>query len=225
MAGRGAHDGEDGARPFDADGRDTDVGVHVPHRHRDAGAQPRQGGGLRRQLAGRGSQRQDVPGELLIHHMSQARVERGEKVVGRKAHPLVPDLLIPRRAGVAGLFPAQLPHDPVRRLDEPVGGVVNRLVFLQYLPHLGDCLLQHRRDRYLQHTNPIARMLERPVVPERGAVGQRCVHDPVGILVYRARALFPRGQIHQHRPAGQGAEVHTKSVKGHITNPFAMALR
>lgn len=87
------------------------------------------------------------------------------------------------------------------------------------------CLLQHRRDRYLQHTNPIARMLERPVVPERGAVGQRCVHDPVGILVYRARALFPRGQIHQHRPAGQGAEVHTKSVKGHITNPFAMALR
>lgn len=250
-----------------------------------------------RQAARRRPQGQDIPGEFFVHQVGQARIERGEKLLGRESRPLVPGFLIARRAGVARFPAAQLPDDPIRRLDKAVGGLIDFLVLLQHLPHfrnrpfggnfaavigepglppfpcdgveavgvaLGRVVLpelgigmgsvpiirkeaerrtvgQNRQNRAgckigadahhvlrihsglpqnsgdggFQNLEPVLRMLERPIVPERRAVGKSRVHDAMRIFVDRARQFFSGIDIHQHRPSGQGAVIHAESIRRH----------
>ena len=94
---------------------------------RGLGGQP---AGLRAQLA-------DLARKLVIDQMFQPGSERLEEVVRREAVVLRPDALVAGGGEVARLAAGELPDDPVRRLDQPVGRGVNLRILVQDLPRLG----------------------------------------------------------------------------------------
>ena len=91
--------------------------------------------------AGLAAERGDRVGQLVRGEGGEARVERGQVVPGRILLVLE-DALVSGGARVAGLGPAQLPDDPVRGLDPPVGELVHLGVFVEDLERLGELPLR-----------------------------------------------------------------------------------
>ena len=105
--------------------RRRDVRVDVRDRDRRPGHEARPGGGPLGEAARPVADRDDPARHLLVDDVLEARIERGEVVRGREAVALRPDRLVAGRAGVARLDAGELPDDPVGRLDQPVGRVVD----------------------------------------------------------------------------------------------------
>ena len=80
-------------------------------------------------------------GQLVVGEAGEARVERREEVP-RRVMPVLENALVPGRARVPGLGPAQLPDDPVGGLDPPVGALVKLEVLLEQLKRLGELPLR-----------------------------------------------------------------------------------
>ena len=102
-----------------------DVGVDVGDRDRRPGAQAGQRRRSFGQHARSAAERQERARHLLVDDVLEARVERREEGVVGKPVALRPHRLVAGGAGVAGLDAGQLPDDPVGRLDQPVGAVVD----------------------------------------------------------------------------------------------------
>ena len=112
--------------------------VHVADRDRDPWSQPGQLGHLLGKTSSPLAQRVDVTRELLVHHVAQPGVERGEEIAVRVPLSLVPDGLVARRTGIAFLLTSELEHDPVRPLEVAVGRLVDLGVLIERLPDLGE---------------------------------------------------------------------------------------
>ena len=117
---------------------------------------------------------------------SNAGVQRGE-VVARGVLPVLVDALVAGGAGVADVAAAQLPDDPVGRLDPAVGGRVDLRVLLQQLQRLGELPLAGDAAavagqpgltaRLRQLVDPVGLRLGCVVLPEL-EVGVRAVAEP-----------------------------------------------
>jgi hypothetical protein len=66
--------------------------------------------------------------------MLQARVEGLEKARRRETFRLRPHGFVTSRAGVARLYPGELPDHPICRFDHPLRGCVNLRRLIEYLP-------------------------------------------------------------------------------------------
>ncbi len=77
----------------------------------------------------------------------------------------------------------------------------------------GRHLLEHRRDRLLEHRHPVVRVLERPVGRQLlGGPGQLAVDHPVRIADLADRGLRSAGEVEQQRAARLRAEVDADRV-------------
>ena len=79
--------------------------------------------------------------ELVAHERREAGVERGQERLARIRAVLV-DALVAGSARVADISPGQLPHDPVRGLDEVVHRGVHLRGFFEHLQALGELPLR-----------------------------------------------------------------------------------
>ena len=125
VAGRSADNRQHLSGPVDAYRRHTDMRVHVAHRYRRPHRQAQLGRHGRAKPAGTAAERRNHRAELFLHHMLHARVQRLKKVRRGVARTLVPKLLVTGSAGIAALLPGQLPHNPIRRLNPAVHGLIN----------------------------------------------------------------------------------------------------
>ncbi len=75
--------------------------------------------------------------DLVLDEAGEALVER-RQVLARGVAAVLVDRLVARRAGVAGLPAAQLPHDPVGGLDPAVRAGERLRVLLEHLQRLGE---------------------------------------------------------------------------------------
>jgi hypothetical protein len=206
VAGRGTHNGHHLTRS-DGVGRGRgDVRVHVADRDGDSFRQPGPPGRLGGQAARPGPQRRDRMGQLVLGEAGETGVQRGEEVRRRVVAVLV-DALVPGRAGVAGLGAAQLPDDPVGRLDPAVRLLVDVRVLLQQLESLGELPLRGDlaavpADPRLaalvgQRVDPVGLGLGRVVLPQLG-IGVRAALQP-GHQAQRG----PVAPGRQHRAGGE----------------------
>ena len=136
-------------------------------------ARPRGGllGEAARPVADRDDRRRDIFSSTTS---LEARIEGGEVVAAGEPVALRPDRLVAGRAGVAGLDAGQLPDDPVGRLDQAVGAVVDlgRLVEdLQRLREepLGRDLAAVALRARARRARPPPRSRGRPRAARRGA--------------------------------------------------------
>ena len=116
----------------------SDMGIDVRHRHGGPRTQSRPGGSLLGQPAGSFAHGHEVPRHARVDDIGKARIERGEVVVRRETVPLRPHRLVAGRADVAGLPTGQLPDDPVRCLEEPLGTSVDVRRLVEDLERLGE---------------------------------------------------------------------------------------
>jgi len=137
VADAGAHDHDHDTRLGDARCGHGHVRVHVGDRDGDARFQAHPGGGLGGQVAGAPAQRSQFLLHLGLDHVGQIRVQRREVSLVWEFAVLI-DGLVTRRARVARLHAAQLPHHPVRRFDQPVGGAVDFRRFVEDLQGLAE---------------------------------------------------------------------------------------
>jgi hypothetical protein len=159
------------------------------------------------QPAGQGAQLGDRLLDLVGEEAGEVRVQR-RQVVRRRVGAVLADRLVARRAGVAHVGAAQLPDDPVGRLDPVVHPVVDLAVLLEQLQALGQLPLRGQLaavagDPRLaalvrQRVDPLGVRLGGVVLPQLD-VGVR----PVGQL----RQLAQRGAVGQRRQHGAGGEV------------------
>ncbi len=207
VAGGGAHDGEELA-VLDGLGRwGGDVRVYVAGGHRDALGQAGPGGGLRCQRADPGAELGERVVEPGGGEVREVGVQGGE-VVGARVLAVLEDALVPGGAGVPGLGAAELPDDPVGRLDPALDGGVGPRVLLQHLERLGvlplggdlpavagDPLLAALVGQFV---DPVGLVLRRMVLPQLrpGVRPGGEVHD-----------LGERGAVGQHGQDGAGGEV------------------
>ena len=157
--------------------------------------------------AGQAAERGDLVGQLAGREPREARVERGEVVPGRVL-AVLEDALVPGGARVARLGPAQLPDDPVRGLDPPVGELVHLGVFVEDLERLGELPL--RGDLPAVAVDPLLlALVRRRVDPVRLRLGG-VVLPQLGIGVRppgQVRELAERGPGGQNRHAGGRGEI------------------
>ena len=135
--------------------------------------------------------------ELELREAGEVGVQ-GALEVGRRVGAVLPDALVPGGAGVADVLAAELPDDPVGRLDPVVHALVDLRVLFEQLQRLG--------------VLPLAR--DRPSVPGEprlAALGGDGV-DPVGLrlggvvlpqLDVGVPAVAELGQLAQRRTVGQ----------------------
>jgi hypothetical protein len=126
--------------------------------------------GLPEDEAGRGQdERQHRVRQLVRGERGEPRVNRGEELAGR-VMTVLPDALVPGRAGIPGFRPGQLPDDPVGRLDPPLCAGVAAGVLLEQLECLGELPL--RRDLAPVPGNPrLAAVVSQRVDPVRLRLG------------------------------------------------------
>jgi len=137
VAGAGAHNHHHAARLHDARRRDRHVGVDIRHRHGDPRLQTHPARCLFGQVAGPIAQRGELGAHLLLDDVDQIWVQRRQIfLVG--IFPVLVDSLVAGGAGVARFLAAQLPHHPVRRLEEAVGSVVDLRRLVENLQHLAE---------------------------------------------------------------------------------------
>ena len=199
IAAGGAHDGHQDSvgalttvavGATDAAGRHADVGIDIADRDRDAGFQPDAGGHGRGQFAGFAAERHRRA--ELIDEVDQFRVQRGAELAAGIATLRAPDGFVAGGAGVAGLDPGELPHDPVGGLDEAVGGIVDRRGFVG---DLGDLRKQPFRADF-------AAVFDQPGFTALGRQGVEAISPGLrGVVLPQ---LDP-GMGHA-RPLGQGAQ-------------------
>ncbi len=97
--------------------------------------QPGPGRGAGGERAGPRAQRGDRVLQLVLGEAGEPWVQRGEVLPGGVVAVLA-DALVPGGAGVARLGAAQLPDDPVGRLDPALGPLVDLRVLVQHLERL-----------------------------------------------------------------------------------------
>ena len=212
VAGRGTHDGHHLTRGDGVSRGRGDVCVHVADGDGDSFRQPGPAGRLGSQPARPGPQRGDRMSQLVLGEAGEAGVQRPEEVRRRVVAFLV-DALVPGGAGVAGLGAAQLPDDPVGRLDPAVRLLVDVRVFLQQLESLGELPLRGDlaavpADPRLaalvgQRVDPVRLGLGCMVLPQLG-VGVRAALQP-GHLAQRG-AVAPGGQYRAGGEVGPDAD-------------------
>ena len=137
LAGARAHHRDHRPGRRDADGRDRDVGVDVGDRDGRPRAQARPARRRLGQPAGHRAEAVDAARHLVVDDRGQAGLEAGEERRVGEAVALRPLGLVARGAGVAGLRPGELPHDPVGRLDQPVRRAVDARRLVEDLEALG----------------------------------------------------------------------------------------
>ena len=159
------------------------------------------------QLAGAAAERGNGVGELVVGEAGEARVQRGQEVA-RRVMTVLENALVPGRARVPGLGPAQLPDDPVGGLDPPVGALVQLEILLQQLQRLGELPL--RGDLAAVAVDPLlAALVGDGVDPVRVRLGG-VVLPQLGVGVRaggQAGQLAQRRAVGEHRHAGGRGEV------------------
>ena len=220
VAGGGAHDREHLPGGDGPGGGGRDMRVDVARGHRDALGEAGERSTRSGQRAGPAAelgQRHAV--ELGLGEVGEGRVERLE-VVRRRVVPVLINPLIAGRAGVSRLRPAELPDDPVGRLDPPLGPVVGVWVLFEQLQRLGELPLGG---------DPAAVPGDPRLLP---CVGK--VVDAVSLRLCRVvlpqlgpgmrpgaqrRDLAQRGPVAQHRQHGAGREIRAYAHHGRRVRP------
>ena len=133
-----AHDCHERATRRDGRGRSRDVGVHVGNGDGDPRRQPRPASGLFTEPAGPLAQTDDLAGHLVIDHVGEGGIERGEELGLREAVLGRPDRLVARGAVVPSLGASQLPDHPVGSLDQAIGRPIDLRCLAQDLQRLGE---------------------------------------------------------------------------------------
>ena len=157
--------------------------------------------------AGQAAERGDRVGQLVRGEGGEAGVERGQVVPGRVL-PVLENALVAGGARVAGLGPAQLPDDPVRGLDPPVGQLVHLGVFVEHLERLGELPL--RGDLPAVAVDPLlVALVRRRVDPVRLRLcGVMLPQLGIGVRPPgQMRELAERRPGGEHRHAGGRGEV------------------
>ena len=201
--------------------------VDVAGGDRDALGKPGERGALGGQRARPAAERgQRHAGQPGLREVGEGRVERLE-VVLRRVVPVLVDPLVAGGAGVARLGAAELPDDPVGRLDPPLGPLVGVRVLLEELQGLGELPL--RRDpaavpgdpslvaRVGEVVDPVGLRLGRVVLPQLGP-SVRAFAQPGNLAQRRA--------VPQYRQHGAGREVgadadHRRRVGPGVAQRFA----
>ena len=136
VACRGAHDREHLAGLGRLRGGGGDVRVDVADRDRDALGQARPARRPRRSACRRASPSWPIScGELVVGEAGEVGVERGQEVAARVG-AVLQDALVAGGARVAHVAAAELPDDPVGRLDPVVHARVELGVLLEQLQRL-----------------------------------------------------------------------------------------
>jgi len=138
VAGRGTHDHEELAGAGDAHGGYGHMRIHIAHGDGGPGQKAHLLRHGFRQAAGLDTQGVDIGGELFFHDVFHPGIQRLEELLGGVALGAAPDGLVPGRARIAALVASHLPDDPVGRLEETVGLLIDFGVLIHDLHDLGD---------------------------------------------------------------------------------------
>jgi len=203
VAGGRAHDGDHLAGGHGIRGGGRDVGVDVADGHRDALGQTGPGG----EVAGHRAELADLVLDLVLDEALEGGVERGQ-VVARRVGAVLTDALVAGGAGVAHVLAAQLPDDPVGRLDPRVHARVDLRVLLDELQRLR--VLPLRGDEASVAGKPRLAALPRDRVDavRLGLPGVVLPQLDVGVgAVAEAVDLAQRGAVGEHGQRGRCGEV------------------
>ncbi len=200
VAGAGAHDREHLAG-LDGLGRGSgDVRVDVADRDGDALGQSGPGGGLGGQGAGGGAEAADLVSDLVVGEAGEVGVERAEELAARVG-AVLEDALVAGGAGVAQVAAAQLPDDPVGRLDPVLGAGVELGILLEQLQSLGELPLA--RDEPAVARQPRLAALAGELVDAVGLALRGVVLPELDVGV---RAVGELGQLAERRAVGRDGQ-------------------